>query len=373
MSTFTYHREAALPDALARLAVPGQVAMGGGTDLLVTIDEGLAHPDGVVDLRALGELLGIASAPDGSVRIGSACRLADVAAHPLIRDRYPLLAAACEHVGTPAIREMATLGGNLMQRPRCWYFRRGISCHKSGGSTCPAQQGENQYLAIVEGGPCWMVHPSDPAVALVALDAAIAISGPPGERTVPAGEFFVLPTQRMDRETVLRDGEIVVGITLPTAAAHGVQRYTKLMQREVWDFALVSLAAVRRVDGDVRLVLGGVSPRPYRIYTSVEEETMSGGLDEETIIGLADRALLDVLPLSKNGYKVELAASLLRDLIQKAAPKSKASIKWGMPVWEDNGLLCYIAAPTGCITCAYGVPGNMTYGASLVGSCGRPS
>jgi xanthine dehydrogenase YagS FAD-binding subunit len=123
----------------------------------------------------------------------------------------------------------------------------------------------------------------------------------------------------MDRETVLRDGELIVAIRLSPVAAGGLQRYTKLMQREAWDFALVSLAATRRVDGDVRLVLGGVSPRPYRIYTSVEEEAMSGGLDEETIAGLVERALLDAEPLSKNRYKVELAASLLRDAIRQIA------------------------------------------------------
>ena len=319
MSPFDYHSETALAPALSRLAVPGQMAIGGGTDLLVTIEEGLAHPTGVVDIRALAELLGISSEADGSLRVGGACRLAEIAEHPLVRQRYPLLASACDQVGTPAIRAMATLGGNLAQRPRCWYFRRGISCHKTGGTSCPAQHGENQYLAIVEGGPCWIVHPSDPAVALVALDAEIEIAGPWGERTLAAGEFFVLPTERMDRETVLRDGELVVAVRLPAAAANGLQRYTKLMQREAWDFALVSLAAARRVDGEVRLVLGGVSPRPYRIYTSVEEEAMSGGLDEETIIGLADRALLDALPLSKNGYKVQLAASLLRDAIREIA------------------------------------------------------
>ena len=152
MSPFTYNREAALPSALTRLAVPGQMAIGGGTDLLVTIDEGLAHPDGVVDVRALAELLGISSEADGSLRVGGACRLADIAQHQLVRERYPLLASACDQVGTPAIRAMATLGGNLAQRPRCWYFRRGIECHKTGGSTCPAEHGENQYLAIVEGG-----------------------------------------------------------------------------------------------------------------------------------------------------------------------------------------------------------------------------
>jgi xanthine dehydrogenase YagS FAD-binding subunit len=319
LSTFAYHRETELAGALARLSAPGHVAIGGGTDLLVTIEERLAQPAAVVDVRALAESLGVRETADGGVRIGAAERLADVAEHRLIRERYAALAIACEQVGTPAIRSMATLGGNLCQRPRCWYFRRNIPCHKNGGTTCPARDGENQYLAILEGGPCYIVHPSDPAVALVALDATIEIAGPGGRRDVPAAEFFVLPSERMERETVVADGELVIGVRLPAASSGGVQHYVKLMQREAWDFALVSLAAVRRADGDVRLVLGGVSPRPYRIYTSVEEEATSGGLDEETIAGLAVRALLDAEPLAKNGYKLALAASLLRDAIRELA------------------------------------------------------
>ncbi len=319
MSPFTYHRAATLDDALAQIGTPGHVAIGGGTDLLVTIEERLADPNVVVDVRSLAESRGITPTPGDGMRIGAAERLADVAAHELVRTRYPALALACEAVGTPAIREMATLGGNLCQRPRCWYFRRNIACHKNGGDSCPAREGENQHHAILEGGPCFMVHPSDPAVALVALEATIEIAGARGRREVPAGDFFVLPRERMERETVLADGELVIGIRLPGEAAGGVQRYVKLMQRAAWDFALVSLAAVRRTDGEVRLVLGGVSPRPYRVYSSVEEETGAGGLDEETIAGLAERALLDVEPLSGNGYKQELAASLLRDAIRELA------------------------------------------------------
>ncbi len=319
MSPFTYRNETDLASALVQLARAGQLPIGGGTDLLVAIEEGLAHPDGVVDVSALEGSLGITGAPDGSVRVGGACRLATIATHPLLRDRYPMLASACEQVGTPAIRNMATLAGNLLQRPRCWYLRRGVSCLKSGGDSCPAHDGENQYHAILEGGPCWIVHPSDPAVALVALDAIIELAGPTGNRRVAAGEFFVLPSQRVDRETVVLEGELVVAVHLPAEAAGGMQRYTKLMQRDAWDFALVSLAAVRREDGEVRLVLGGVAPRPYRVYNSVEEEAMSGGLDEEMIAGLVERALLDAVPLAKNGYKVELAASLLRDAIRMIA------------------------------------------------------
>ena len=319
MSPFAYHRATSLDDALGRLAAPGHLAIGGGTDLLVMVEERLADPAAVVDVRALAESLGITTLGDGSLRVGAAVTLADLAVDRTVRASYPALALACEQVGTPAIREMATLGGNLCQRPRCWYFRRNIACHKNGGDHCPARDGENQYLAIVEGGPCFIVHPSDPAVALVALDATIEVAGPRGRREVPAAEFFVLPRERLDRETTLVDGELVVGVRLPAEAAGGVQRYAKLMQRQAWDFALVSLAAVRRADGEVRLVLGGVSPRPYRVYTSVEEEVTSGGLDEETIAGLAERALLDAEPLSRNRYKLDLAASLLRDAIRELA------------------------------------------------------
>jgi xanthine dehydrogenase YagS FAD-binding subunit len=319
VTPFTYHRPISLDDALSRLSGPATMAIGGGTDLLVTIEERLAEPAMVVDVRMLAESLGVSPAADGGLRIGAAVRLADIAAHAAVRERFPALALACEQVGTPAIREMATLGGNLCQRPRCWYFRRGIPCLKSAGTDCPAREGENQYLAILDGGPCFIVHPSDPAVALVALDATIEVAGARGHREVAAADFFVLPRDRMDRETVLADDELVVGVRLPADAAGGVQRYTKLMQRAAWDFALVSLCAVRRADGDVRLVLGGVSPRPYRVYTSVEEEVTSGGLDEETIAGLAERALLDAVPLSRNEYKVALAASLLRDAIRELA------------------------------------------------------
>lgn len=317
MSTFSYHTTTALDEALTQLARPGHVAIGGGTDLLVTIEERLTSPRAVVDVRALAEALGIGATTDGGLRVGAAMRLADIADDVRVRERYPALALACEQVGTPAIRAMATLGGNLCQRPRCWYFRRGVACHKHGGTSCPAHDGENQYLAILDGGPCWMVHPSDPAVALVALDATIEVAGPAGRRDVAIADFFPLPSERMDRETVLADGELVTGVRLPADAGGGRQRYMKLMQRDAWDFALVSLAAVRRTDGEVRLVLGGVAPRPYRVYGSVEEEVTTPNLDEETIAGLADRALLDAEPLGKNGYKLELAASLLREAIRE--------------------------------------------------------
>ena len=283
--------------------------MGGGTDLLVSIDEGFVRAESLVDLRRIGDNGAITAQPDGSVRIGVAARIHDLATHPLILERYPALAEACASVGTPALREMGTLGGNLCQRPRCWYLRRAVPCLKNGGDTCPAKDGENQYHAILEGGPCYIVHPSDPAVALTALETTIEING---QRTVPVAKFYVTPLQRLDRETILEPGEFVSAVILPVASAGGRQRYIKLMQRGAWDFALVSIAAVKRADGEVRVVLGGVAPRPWRVPESLEEDISAGNLDEDAIAVIAERALYDAQPLSKNGYKVKLAGTLIR-------------------------------------------------------------
>ena len=316
---FLYHRAASIQDAAERLAQPGAESLGGGTDLLVAIAEEISTPDVLVDLRGIPNSDGIHTIDNGEVRIGASTRVADVALDPVIRQRYPVLAQACDVVGTPALRHMGTLGGNLCQRPRCWYFRRGIPCLKNGGDYCPAVHGENQYLAILDAGPCYAVHPSDPAVALTALDAVVEIESLAGTRRVAISDFYVLPSESVTEETVLRSGEFVSGIVLPAAAAGGSQRYHKLMQREAWDFALVSVAGCRRPDGEVRIVLGGLAPRPWRVNSSVEEDVSSGGLDEDAVATLAERALYDAKPLSKNAYKVDLAASLLRQIISEIA------------------------------------------------------
>ena len=318
-SPFVYQQADSMEDALRRLAEPRALPMGGGTDLLVTIDEGIYTPEAVVDLRGIPASDGVELREDGSVRIGASARVEQLANDPVVVERYGVLAQACSVVGTPALREMGTIGGNLCQRPRCWYFRRGISCYKNGGNSCPAREGENQYHAIIDGGPCYIVHPSDPAVALTALDAEVEIRSVKGERIVGIEDFYVLPRERLDHETILRPGEVVTAVLLPAAAAGGVQRYHKLMQREAWDFALVSIAGCRRPDGEVRIVLGGVAPRPWRVNSSIEEDVASGGLDEDTIATLAERALYDAKPLSRNGYKVELAQTLIRDVIREIA------------------------------------------------------
>ena len=330
---FAYSQASTDDDAERQLSAAGAVPLGGGTDLLVSIREDIARPETLVDLTRIPDATTITEREDGGIRIGGAVRLAHLVRHALVRERFPALVQACESVGTPALRTMGTIAGNLCQRPRCWYLRSGFTCHKNGGDTCPAASGENQYHAILGGGPCYIVHPSDAAVALTALEAEVEIrgrsvargvgdggnSGNTGNgvgnafvRRVPIGEFFVLPSERLDGETVLSAGEYVSAIEIPGRSVGGVQWFEKVMQRAAWDFALVSVAAVRRTDGEVRLVLGGVAPKPWRVSESVEEDVSVGGLTEDDIATLAERAMYDARPLSKNGYKVEMAAAVLR-------------------------------------------------------------
>jgi len=315
---FAYARASSSDDADQRLAATGAAPLGGGTDLLVCIREALAHPETLVDLTRIPDARAVILRDDGSIRIGGSVRLSELTRHPNVRERFAALAQASESVGTPALRNMGTIAGNLCQRPRCWYLRSGFACHKNGGDSCPAVAGENQYHAIFGGGPCYIVHPSDPAVALTALEAEVEIrsaGASPGSsvvRRVPISEFYVLPSERLDSETVLGPREYVSAVEIPGRSAGGVQMYEKVMQRAGWDFALVSLAAVRRADGAVRLVLGGVAPKPWRVSESVEEDVAVGGLSEDDVGTLAERALYDARPLAKNGYKVEMAAAVLR-------------------------------------------------------------
>ena len=323
LSHFTYHRPLTAADAARLLSVPDALPMGGGTDLLVLIKERIAHPASIVDLRSIPGSRTITPTDHGGIRIGAAVRIAELARDITVRSRYPALASACESVGTTALRHMGTIGGNLCQRPRCWYLRRNIQCLKNGGNDCPAEHGENQYHAILGGGPCYIVHPSDPAVALTALGAIVEISSSSGTRRVPIEDFYLLPAERMDSETVLKDGEVVAAIEVDGLSAGGLQRYEKVMQRGSWDFALVSLAWVRREDGGVRLVLGGVAPRPWRLSRSIEAEVASGGLDAGDVARLADGALYEARPLGRNGYKVQLAQALLRRAITELSAAAR--------------------------------------------------
>jgi xanthine dehydrogenase YagS FAD-binding subunit len=317
-----YQRPITTAAAADLLAAGGAQPLGGGTDLLVTMREGLVRPKELVDLRRLPEGDAISWAPDGSLKLGAAVRIATIAADPRIVEQFPALAAACEAVGSPALRNMGTIGGNLCQRPRCWYFRSGIPCLKSDGTSCPAREGENTHHAIFGGGPCYAVNPSDPAVAMTALGAVVHITCRESTRTVPIDEFFVLPDPDPRRENVLSAGEFVTAVEIPAVSSGRRQRYIKVLQRGAWDFALASIAVAKWADGSVRMVLGGVAPVPWRVNPSVEEDVASAPLVEDDMEVLAERAMYDAEPLSGNSYKVTIAKRLLREAMAFLGPET---------------------------------------------------
>ena len=320
ISGFQYLRPASLDEALAAVASPGAALIGGGTDLVPRIEEGLAAPTAVVDVRHLPTARDIHITADGALALGAAVRIADLADDATIRTRVPMLAEAAAAVGSPALRAMGTLAGNLAQRPRCWYYRRGVSCLKTGGTGCPAAAGEHPYHGIIDAGPCRAAHPSDPAVALLALDAMLEIATASGSRYMALADAYRDAATSPTAELAVGPNDLITRIVIPTDALDGVTAWEKVMQRGAFDFALVSCAALRRADGSVRLVLGGVGAAPWRVPHSIEEDVASGGLDDESIDALAARALYDVTPLPGTAYKVRIAEGVLRRAIRAIAP-----------------------------------------------------
>ncbi len=297
------------------------VVLAGGTDLIPLMRERIVLPRLIVDVNKVSGAGEVVVHQDGAAELGAVVRLSDVTNHPGVRRHYPALAQACAQVGTHQIRNVATLGGNLCQRPRCWYYRSGVPCWKSGGESCPAREGLNEYLAILAGGPCWAPHPSDPAVALVALGAEVAVRGRNGNtRIVPVNDLFVLPSDRMDRETCLEPHEVIEQIRLPSQLAGTRQAFHKVMQRQAWDFALVSIAVVWPKRGrQPRVVLGGVAPTPWAVDPGAIPAAPRRNARARTIDQwarhVAEQALQGARPLSQNGYKVDLAKNVIRKVL----------------------------------------------------------
>ena len=287
--------------------------VGGGSDLLGLVKERIVTPDVVVSLKTVRSQDRVEPV-DGGVRIGGLITLDALSRHEVIRSRFTVLAEAAGTVATPQIRNVGTLAGNLCQRPWCWYYRNGFPCYKAGGSQCFSFAGENQFHAIFGGGPSYIVHPSDTAVALVALEATFRLVGPDGERQVPAAEFFALPRRNPARENILGDDELVAGVTLPALPPVARSVYHKVMDRESWTHAIVSAAVVLEMDGAVcraaRIVLGGVAPVPWRVPDA--ERMLVGQRVTPALAGrAAEVAVAGARPLSKNGYKVALTTAVV--------------------------------------------------------------
>jgi xanthine dehydrogenase YagS FAD-binding subunit len=283
--------------------------LAGGTDLLGEIKDEIIEPDLVIDMRTVPDLSFIREEGSG-LRIGALTTLGELAEDSVIKNSYPGLHQALLSTATPQIRNVGTIGGNLCQRPRCWYYRDSkVNCRKKGGSRCFALQGKNKYHAILGGGLCYIVHPSDLAPVLVALGAAVFILTPKGEKTLPIQDFFTLPRVNVRRENILGPSDIVKEIQLPLPKEGQKSTYSKFKERGTWDFAVVSAAVCGVLSGSVfkelRMVAGGIAPVPWRLGEA--EQRLKGKKISGTQIREAVRAdLADAKPLSDNVYKIEL-------------------------------------------------------------------
>jgi xanthine dehydrogenase YagS FAD-binding subunit len=325
---FGYSRAADAADAI-RLAGGGARYLGGGTNLVDLMRENVETPSALVDVTGLST--GIRETVDGGLMIGAAARNTAVAEHSAVRARYPMLARAIVAGASGQIRNMATVGGNLLQRTRCPYFydTDGARCNKrSPGEGCDAVQGINRNHAILGASPsCVATHPSDMCVALAALDAVVHLQSSSGERTVALCDLHRLPADRPDIETALEAGELITAVELPAPEFTARSTYRKVRDRSSYAFALVSVAAALDLDGDatagVRLALGGVAPKPWRAWRA-EEELRGSAATVESFARAADAELAEARPLGGNAFKVDLArrtiVAVLRQLTEGARP-----------------------------------------------------
>lgn len=299
--------------------------IAGGQDLLTTMKDYSTRPSRVVNLKSIRGLNSIAGDAKRGLTIGALVTLTQLEEHPLVRASFPGLAEAAHSIATPQIRNLGTVGGNLCQRPRCWYFRlEDVVCLKKGGSECYAAKGENKYNAILGGGPSYIVHPSDLAPMLLALGASVSVTGAEGKRVISLDKFFTLPSEgSIRRENVLKNDDLITEIHVPASPLAAHSTYLKFKERESLDFALASVAAcvqlgANKTVSQARIVLGGVAPIPWRVPEAEKflvGKTLSGDVLTET----AKLALAGAEPLEKNAYKIPLTQTLVRRALGKAA------------------------------------------------------
>jgi len=313
MRPFSYSRATAIDDALAALRDPSTRLLAGGTNLLDLMKGDVEHPAALVDITRL-PLAELTELPDGGLRIGALVRNSDAANHPLVRTRYPLLSQAFVAGASPQLRNMATVGGNLLQRTRCHYFYDVAyrECNKRApGTGCAAREGHNRQHAILGASEqCVATHPSDMAVALAALDAVVQVRGPNGGRSIPLADFHRLPGDTPERDTNLARDELIVAVDLPPSPFAGHAHYLKVRDRASYAFALVSVAAALDIDAgrvrNVRIALGGVAHKPWRALDA-ERRLVGNPLASQAIVAAGTAAVAGARPLSGNAFKVKLA------------------------------------------------------------------
>lgn len=322
MKPFSYARATDLADAFRHLRA-GAVPFAGGTDLLGLMKAGIVAPEKLVDLGGIAALGGWKRIRGKGLRIGPLTPLVDLETATDLLALVPIVAEALRPAATPQLRTMGTAGGNLLQENRCWYFRdEAFPCWRKGGTRCFAIDGDNRQHAILGAEDCVAVAPSDLAPALIALDAEVTLRSARGARTIPLAALYVVPHGSVRREHQLRAGELITDIRISEAALGRSGAFEKAMERRAWSFATVSVAVAARLkDGtarDVRIVLGGVAPIPWRARAA--EALLEGRpLDEAACAAAADAALAAAVPLRDNGYKVALARELVRRTLRRIA------------------------------------------------------
>ena len=324
MPNFTYLKAKSLKEAIAQLSSKGARIQAGGTDLLGCLRDDIFSAEKLVSIGQIKALRSIGQTRDGGLRIGALTTIAEIENNKTIKERYPALAQAASEVGSPQLRNQGTIGGNLCQKPRCWYYRGEFYCLRKGGDTCYAYQGENQFHCIFGGNMCYIVHPSDTAPALVAFEATARVVGPGGTRTIPLWEFHVPPGEDVEKETALEPNEILTEILLPPPGQGVRSSYRKVRARQSWDFALAGMALVvrfneKRVE-QARVVLSGAAPIPWR-SKEVEEAITGKELNAETVAKSADVVVKNAEPLKHNGYKIPLFRGLVEEELRAIAPK----------------------------------------------------
>jgi len=329
MKQFDLYEPTSLSEATGLLNQFGAGAkvVAGGSDLLGGVmkdwvqGKGTPIPTQVIDLTTIPNLTGINVAGDG-LHVGATTTLTDIIDHKDVQATWPLLSSAAVTIASPLIRNFGTLGGNINQRPRCWFFRgENFNCYKKGGDFCYSVTGDNRYHAIIGGELCYIVHPSDTSTALLAMNASAKITGPGGDRTVPFDQYFHGPREDVLTENVLKPNEIMTEVVVPQPAAGSKMAWNKLKDRQVYDFAVVSVAAMFTVDGsgnwqDGRIALGGVAPVPYR--AQVVEDAMKGKNIQQTIKQAAAQIRTVARPMSLNAYKIDLVQGLIERTVLQA-------------------------------------------------------
>lgn len=294
--------------------------LAGGTDLLDMLKERLIRPRQVVNLKTIPGLSFIKKSGAG-LEIGALTTIAEIAEHPLVQKDLAVLAEAATSIATPQLRNMGTIGGNLCQRPRCWYFRnKDIVCSKKGGSKCFAAEGMNKYHCIFGGGPSYIVHPSDAAPALLALGASVQIVGVAGRRTESLEEFFELPIDNLRRENILQPNEVITAVNVPQPSPGTKSTYVKFREKQSQDFAIASVAAVLHMEGKhckkASIVLGGVAPIPWRA-TGTEAELNGQKLGAAVIEKAAVASVAGALPMKQNAFKIHLTRNMVKRALEK--------------------------------------------------------